>query len=349
MPPQQRRGKAAAEASPATPGSAADSPTKEWRPENGVRYAPVFVWPPQPVAFARWLVGWPGFLAPWNAVYVAIAVATHAYTQPELSACAQLSLDWIGPMLLRNMALLWAFAGGWHVLLHMLRVNGTHKKYDPAWPATGEPKFMFGDQVRRGGGRGRVVGVRQSYVLHPRAPLLPLTARLCHVRYPAVPCAQVYDNIFWSCASGVPIWTAYEVGFMYAWAHGWLPGAYFDFWSRPGYSLALWAVIPLWREFHFYFVHRLIHWKPLYRAVHYLHHKNVNPIAWSGMAMHPVEHLLYFSVLLIHAVVPSHPLHVLFNAQHTALTPAGSHHGFEGPVWGDAVPTGSYFHYLHHR
>jgi hypothetical protein len=48
--------------------------------------------------------------------------------------------------------------------------------------------------------------------------------------------------------------------------------------------------------------------------------------------MHPVEHLLYFSVVLIHFVVPSHPIHFFFNAQHTALTPSGGHHGFEGPI-----------------
>ena len=48
--------------------------------------------------------------------------------------------------------------------------------------------------------------------------------------------------------------------------------------------------------------------------------------------MHPIEHLLYFSVVLIHWVVPSHPLHFLFNAQHTALTPAPGHTGFEGKL-----------------
>ncbi len=64
--------------------------------------------------------------------------------------------------------------------------------------------------------------------------------------------------------------------------------------------------------------------------------------------MHPIEHVLYFSVLLFHLIVPSHPLHYLFNAQHTALTPAGGHHGFEGPLFDGKLPTGSYFHFLHH-
>jgi sterol desaturase/sphingolipid hydroxylase (fatty acid hydroxylase superfamily) len=67
------------------------------------------------------------------------------------------------------------------------------------------------------------------------------------------------------------------------------------------------------------------------------------------MAMHPVETTLYLSVGLIHLVVPSHPFHFIFTMQHAALGPAGSHHGFEGPIANGKWPTGSYFHYLHHR
>lgn len=68
--------------------------------------------------------------------------------------------------------------------------------------------------------------------------------------------------------------------------------------------------------------------------------------------MHPIEHIMYFSVVIPHALVPGHPIHLFFNAQHTALTPSAGHHGFHGPC--DALPgplncTGSYFHYLHHR
>jgi sterol desaturase/sphingolipid hydroxylase (fatty acid hydroxylase superfamily) len=158
---------------------------------------------------------------------------------------------------------------------------------------------------------------------------------------------QLLDNIFWSCASGCTVWTAYEVIYLWAAAHKWVP--YADWKSHPVYC-ALWlCAIPFWREFHFYWIHRAIHWGPLYKSVHYLHHKNINVGPWSGMAMHPIEHLLYFSVVLIHWVVPSHPIHFLFNAQHTALSPAGGHHGFEGPILGGKLPTGSYFHYLHHR
>lgn len=157
---------------------------------------------------------------------------------------------------------------------------------------------------------------------------------------------QIHDNIFWTCGSGCITWTAYEVVTLWMYANGRLP--YIDFRTSPVWFVVLMLLVPFWREFHFYWIHRLIHWKPLYDRIHYLHHYNINPGPWSGLAMHPIEHLLYFSVTLIHWIVPSHPLHFLFNAQHTALTPAAGHTGFEGDL-DRKLNFGSYFHYLHHR
>ncbi len=275
----------------------------EWEPPYPVSYAPLFVWPPRVVSILKWLLSFPGFLWPWNSVYLLITVLTWYFLQPPLSRCAQFRAEWIALMFLRNLGLLWLVSGGWHFLLYTLKLQGSERKYDPRWLARNDPRFLFR--------------------------------------------SQLYDNIFWSCMSGCTVWTAYEVCYMWAAAHRWVPSV--DWKAHPLYC-ALWlCAIPFWREFHFYWIHRAIHWGPLYGTVHYLHHKNINTGPWSGMAMHPVEHLLYFSVVLIHWVIPSHPIHLLFNAQHTALTPAGSHHGFEGPILKGKLPTGSYFHYLHHR
>merc|ERR1711937_724339 len=124
---------------------------------------------------------------------------------------------------------------------------------------------------------------------------------------------------------------------MYLWANEKIP-FYTNVWDLPVWTLVFLILIPFWREFHFYWIHRMSHWKPLYKTVHYLHHKNVNPGPWSGLSMHPVEHILYFSVVLPHMFIFGHPLHLFFNAQHTALTPAGGHHGFDGPICDGQVP-----------
>ncbi|MDA1045199.1 MAG: sterol desaturase family protein [Verrucomicrobia bacterium] len=273
----------------------------EWRPRNPVAYAPIFVWPPRPRDLLKWAFSYPGFLWPWNSVYLLITVVCWFYLQPSLERCVTFHFDWIAQMYLRNLALLCLFSGGWHVLLRKLQ--GNRRKYDTLGPNQKAKYFLFG--------------------------------------------RQLWDNIFWSCVSGCTLWTAYEVGFMWAYANELLP--YADWVTNPVYCAVWLCLIPFWREFHFYWIHRAIHWKPIYKRVHYLHHKNISPGAWSGLSMHPIEHVLYFSVVLIHWIVPSHPIHFLFNAQHTALTPAGGHHGFDGPVLDGKLPTGSYFHYLHHR
>jgi sterol desaturase/sphingolipid hydroxylase (fatty acid hydroxylase superfamily) len=160
---------------------------------------------------------------------------------------------------------------------------------------------------------------------------------------------QALDNTFWVLASAVPIWTAYEAATLWAYANQKLP--YVDWAAHPYYCVALMCVIPMVRDVHFYLIHRLIHWGPLYRHVHYLHHNNVNVGPLTGLSMHPVEHILYFSGVLIHWIVPSHPIHALFHLQHAALSPAQGHAGFERVVLknGVEIQTHDFFHYLHHK
>ncbi len=160
---------------------------------------------------------------------------------------------------------------------------------------------------------------------------------------------QVKDNMFWSLVSGVTIWTAYESIWFWAYANGYVAGLTYG--ENPIWFLALFVVLPLWASVHFYYIHRLIHWPPLYRAAHALHHRNINIGPWTGISMHPVEHLLYFSNIAIHFVIASHPLHVLFHMFAQGLGPAVSHCGFASLVIkGKAVlPMGDFFHQLHHR
>lgn len=271
----------------------------EWRPENPVSFAPVFVWPPKVKLFFKWLVN---YLFTWNLLYLSLAIISYYWFQPPLETMKNFQVSWILILFLRNMSLVWIVYGSWHLFLYILKKKGNKGKYSPRWQSNDGSTFLWNNQV--------------------------------------------YDNVFWACASAVPIWTAYEVLTFWLYANDKLP--YLSFREQPVIFVITFMLIPFWRELHFYLIHRLIHWKPLYDKIHYLHHYNINPGPWSGLAMHPVEHLLYFSVLLIHYIVPSHPLHFIFNSQHTALTPAPGHSGFEGKL-GKYLSFGSYFHYLHHR
>ena len=160
---------------------------------------------------------------------------------------------------------------------------------------------------------------------------------------------QTLDNMFWTFASGVPIWTAYETLMLWAYSSGHIP--WIDPSVNPIWFVLLLFLTPVIHEIHFYFSHRFTHIKFLYKWVHYLHHKNINPGPWSGISMHPVEHMIYFAGIFIFALIPSHPLHMLFIAMRLGLGPAQGHTGFDKIVTGkdSTVDIGIYNHYLHHR
>ncbi len=161
--------------------------------------------------------------------------------------------------------------------------------------------------------------------------------------------SQVRDNMFWSIVSGVTIWTAYESLMMWAMANSYIPtlSATEDL---PWLILMI-LLLPIWETVHFFLIHRLIHWPPLFRRVHALHHRNVNVGPWSGLSMHPVEHLIYLSTVLIHWVVPTSPLFIIYHLQYFTLTAATTHTGYQGIVIGGKVvlPLGTFHHQMHHR
>ena len=160
---------------------------------------------------------------------------------------------------------------------------------------------------------------------------------------------QVRDNMFWYLGSGVFFWTTYEVLMFWAMANGWAPLLLWV--DNPIWFALLFLLTPIWISFHFYWIHRLLHWPPLYKLAHGLHHRNINVGPWSGLSMHPIEHLLFFSSILIHLVVPAHPLHILFHMQHQSLTAATSHTGFENLLVKEekSLALGTFHHQLHHR
>jgi sterol desaturase/sphingolipid hydroxylase (fatty acid hydroxylase superfamily) len=160
---------------------------------------------------------------------------------------------------------------------------------------------------------------------------------------------QNIDNFIRTFASGIPIWTAYEVFGLWCYANNW--GAW-GLWSNyPFWFPILAFTLPVYHELHFYCIHRLIHFPILYKLIHSVHHNSVNPSPWSSLSMHPIEHLLYWSDSLIHLIVPSHPLLFLYNLQITGTGAVVGHVGFDKMEFGEnsKLDTHAYAHYLHHK
>ena len=275
-----------------------------WSPEGPIEYPPVFVWPPRPRAATRWFVGYPGYLWPFNAFYLLVALGVWLWATPSVSTMATWGAGWVAFVFVRNAVLMAAWYGIFHVNLYVRRSQQERSKYNAKWPAAHSDRCTLGSQSR--------------------------------------------ENIFWSMASGLPIWTAWEVVTLWLFASGHI--RWIRFGDHPVWFVALTLSIPVFRDLHFYLVHRLIHWPPLYKAIHSLHHRNTNPGPWSGLSMHPIEHVLYFSAIAIHWVVPSSPVHAMFTSFHLMMSPAPGHAGFEhieaGPI---PIDTGGYSHYLHHK
>ena len=160
---------------------------------------------------------------------------------------------------------------------------------------------------------------------------------------------QVHDNMFWSLGSGVLQLTMFQVVIMWLMANEYVPTISLA--SNPILFVAGLVLLPIWSAFHFYWVHRLLHVPFIYKHVHSLHHRNVNIGPWSGLSMHPVEHLLYLSSLLIHCVFPSHLILVYFHVIYLGPGAAMTHTGYEDLLVRDKrrLALGTFYHQLHHR
>ena len=106
--------------------------------------------------------------------------------------------------------------------------------------------------------------------------------------------------------------------------------------------LVLLALLTLTRAWQ-YFAHRLVHIRALYKYVHSLHHRNNDPEPFSGLCMHPIEHMYYLSCAALSLYVNVSPFVLTFNLIHAVLAPAAGHSGFEDHWQSDQ------FHHLHHQ
>ena len=281
----------------------------EWRPESPIVSAPINRWPPDFRALERWFLGFPGYVAPNNVVWLAAALVTWTWLTPALADMANLEVWWIALLLARNLALVLLLFGGLHLYLYVFKRQGNATRFTVKPFSTDSARFLFRNQVR--------------------------------------------DNMFHTFVSAVPVFTGYEVLSYWGFANGY-PGAFgaetgpLLFWA---WFVVLLVLTPVIHSAHFYFIHRLLHVRALYRRVHALHHRNVEVGPWSGLAMHPVEHLLYFSTVVVQWLLALHPVNALFQIQIAVYYAAMAHTGFDKVKVGErmVIEGGCHFHYLHHK
>ena len=161
---------------------------------------------------------------------------------------------------------------------------------------------------------------------------------------------QIYDNMFLSLVSGSIFISFYEILALWCYSNNYFSNVNWN--DNFIYCFILILLLPLYKDAHFYTGHRFLHSSVLYKYAHYVHHKNVNPGPWSGLAMHPIEHFIYFSFFIIFFIVPSHPFHFYFLYGIFLFAPAvHGHSGYEKLMVNkkNGVGTGGHAHYLHHK
>ena len=174
--------------------------------------APVFVLPPQPLAFAKWL---PSYFLPWNLLFAASAVAYALFVLPDVEVMKTLAWGWILRLFVVNCVAVFLFYGALEYRLYMARAQGNRFKYNAKFPNDQRnTAFLFRSQ--------NIEGLIRGF------------------------------------GTGVPIWTAYEVGILFAFANGFAP--WVSFAEHPLYLGCLALIVPIFHEFHFFCIHRLIHW-----------------------------------------------------------------------------------------
>ncbi len=82
--------------------------------------------------------------------------------------------------------------------------------------------------------------------------------------------------------------------------------------SRDQYGNAYYLFTFVWLIFlhdtYFYWLHRLIHTKPLFKAVHRVHHLSTNPSPWTAYSLHPFE--AFLQALIIPLMAFTLPVHI---------------------------------------
>ena len=109
------------------------------------------------------------------------------------------------------------------------------------------------------------------------------------------------------------------------------------------------SIFTLWNEVHFFGMHRLLHWRPLYRWSHREHHRSVVPTSFATYSFHYFESILLGSVMpLILIIYPLNALVlVLFPIVSIALNTIG-HMNYEFYTMNPACPRACWRHTRHH-
>ena len=96
------------------------------------------------------------------------------------------------------------------------------------------------------------------------------------------------------------------------------------------YLVISFPITVICHDFYFYWTHRFMHLKSIYRHVHRVHHESTNPSPWAAYAFHPWEAViqaLVFPIMLF--IIPLHPIIITLFLLYMIVRNVVGHLGFE--------------------
>lgn len=97
-----------------------------------------------------------------------------------------------------------------------------------------------------------------------------------------------------------------------------------------GYLILTIVLLDYLHDSWFYWTHRALHWRPLYKHIHYMHHESSAPSAYTGYSFHIIEALIVFAneIIVMFLFPINTSLHRLYHIFTTAIH-NGGHAGYE--------------------
>lgn len=96
------------------------------------------------------------------------------------------------------------------------------------------------------------------------------------------------------------------------------------------YFWSAFIIMFLMHDTYFYWMHRMMHHPRLFKWIHLVHHKSVNPSPWAAYSFHPLEAIVEVGILVVFLfTIPIHKFHLLFFFLFMIIYNVYGHLGFE--------------------
>jgi lathosterol oxidase len=102
--------------------------------------------------------------------------------------------------------------------------------------------------------------------------------------------------------------------------------------SDHGYVYYIFSIVLMifMHDTYFYWTHRAMHWKPLFRLMHKTHHLSTNPTPFAAYAFHPLEAIVEIGIVpLIAFTIPYHGTALTIFSLYSLLLNVTGHLGYE--------------------